>query len=116
MVIDLGQPLGFVLDRVASVVGVEASKIEGVRHQRHRHHRAADRPDHDIGGHAMVMVLNSEKLIAQEFAQIAAISRAQGTVTAKGMVSAKADDTVRAIDAELHLVSFDGRPRVRHCH
>lgn len=31
VVIDLGQPLGFVVDRVASVVGVEASKIEGVQ-------------------------------------------------------------------------------------
>ena len=30
IVIDLGQPLGFVVDRVASVVGVEISKIEDV--------------------------------------------------------------------------------------
>ncbi len=108
VVIDLGQPLGFVVDRVASVVGVEAGKIEGVQGISGTvNTELLTGLIKDIGGHAMVMVLNFEKLIAQEFAQIAAISRAQGTVTAKGMARAAADDTLRAIDAELHLVSFD---------
>ncbi len=108
VVIDLGQPLGFVVDRVASVVGVEASKIEGVQGISGTvNTELLTGLIKDIGGHAMVMVLNFEKLIAQEFAQIAAISRAQGSVAAKGMAHAAADNTVRAIDAELHLVSFD---------
>jgi purine-binding chemotaxis protein CheW len=55
----------------------------------------------------MVMVLNFEKLIAQEFAQIAAISRTQGAVAAKGVAQAAADVSFSALDAELHLVSFD---------
>jgi purine-binding chemotaxis protein CheW len=108
VVIDIGQPLGFVVDRVASVVGVDANKIEGVEGI-----SGTVNTDlltgliKDIGGHAMVMVLNFEKLIAQEFAQIAAISRSQGTVAVQGLTKTADDETVRASDAELHLVSFD---------
>jgi purine-binding chemotaxis protein CheW len=108
VVIDLGQPLGFVVDRVASVVGVDVSKIEGVEGI-----RGTVNTDlltgliKDIGGHAMVMILNFEKLIAQEFSQIAAISRGQSSVAAQGIAKTTADEEGRAIDAELHLVSFD---------
>jgi purine-binding chemotaxis protein CheW len=108
VVIDLGQPLGFVVDRVASVVGVEDSKIEGVEGISGTvNTELLTGLIKDIGGHAVVMVLNFEKLIAQEFAQIAAITHARGTLAAKGMARAAADDGVRAIDAELQLVSFD---------
>jgi purine-binding chemotaxis protein CheW len=108
VVIDLGQPLGFVVDRVASVVGVEASKVEGVEGISGTvNTELLSGLIKDIGGHAMVMVLNFEKLIAQEFAQIAAISRTQSAVSATGLAQAAVDDSVRAVDAELHLVSFD---------
>jgi purine-binding chemotaxis protein CheW len=108
VVIDIGQPLGFVVDRVASVVGVDANKIEGVEGIRGTvNTELLTGLIKDIGGHAMVMILNFEKLIAQEFAQIAAISRSQGAVAAQGLAKAAVDDTVRASDAELHLVSFD---------
>jgi purine-binding chemotaxis protein CheW len=108
VVIDIGQPLGFVVDRVASVVGVEASKIEGVDGI-----RGTVNTDlltgliKDIGGHAMVMILNFEKLIAQEFAQIAAISRNQSSMASQSISKKTTDDDVRVSDAELHLVSFD---------
>ncbi len=108
IVIDIGQPLGFVVDRVASVVGVEASKIEGVEGI-----RGTVNTDlltgliKEIGGHAMVMVLNFEKLIAQEFAQIAAISRSQGGVAAQSLGKKAIADELLVSDAELHLVSFD---------
>ncbi len=108
VVIDIGQPLGFVVDRVASVVGVEASKIEGVEGIRGTvNTELLTGLIKDIGGHAMVMVLNFEKLIAQEFAQIAAISRSQGNVAAQGQVKKASDDDLHASDTELHLVSFD---------
>jgi len=108
VVIDLGQPLGFVVDRVASVVGVDANKIEGVQGISGTvNTELLTGLIKDIGGHAMVMILNFEKLIAQEFAQIAAISRSQGSVAAHGSTKATEDETVRASDAELHLVSFD---------
>jgi purine-binding chemotaxis protein CheW len=108
VVIDLGQPLGFVVDRVASVVGVDASKIEGVEGISGTvNTELLSGLIKDIGGHAMVMVLNFEKLISQEFAQIAAISRSQATVGSQGIAKTKADDNTRTSEAELHLVSFD---------
>ncbi|MCV2361989.1 chemotaxis protein CheW [Paucibacter sp. DJ1R-11] len=108
VVIDLGQPIGFVVDRVASVVGVDASKIEDVGSISGTvNAELLSGLIKDIGGHAMVMVLNFEKLIAQEFAQIAAIGRRSSEGHSPGTAS-----TVQALDTspdddELQLVSFD---------
>lgn len=106
VVIDIGQPMGFVVDRVASVVGVDASKIEGVEGI----HGTVNTEllsglIKDVGEHPMVMVLNFEKLIAQEFAQIAAVSRKENALGPQINGVSSADDPV--IDDELHLVSFD---------
>jgi purine-binding chemotaxis protein CheW len=109
VVIDMGQPMGFVVDRVASVVGVDASKVEGVE-------GISGTVNTDllsglikgIGGHAMVMVLNFEKLIAQEFAQLATIARSQAALASQGLgQTSGGTDADHATDDELHLVSFD---------
>jgi purine-binding chemotaxis protein CheW len=109
VVIDIGQPMGFVVDRVASVVGVDASKLEGVEGiQGTVNTELLSGLIKDVGGHAMVMVLNFEKLIAQEFAQIAAISSKQSVLARQGAgKTADAAEAVRSSDDELHLVSFD---------
>jgi len=105
VVIDIGQPLGFVVDRVTSVVGVESARIEGVGSI-----RGAVNTDllsgllKDVGGHAMIMVLDFAKLIAAEFTEIAALSR---SVAGTQMIGTRTADTVleKASD-ELQLVSF----------
>lgn len=105
VVVDVGQPLGFVVDRVASVVGVEPNQIEDVGAIR-------STVDTDllsglikgVGGHAMIMVLDFEKLIAREFSQIAAISKSAGMA---GTLSASAEDEEEAASDELQLVSFN---------
>lgn len=108
VVINLGEPLGFVVDRVASVVGVDINKIEGLDGG------VGSTVDSellsgiikDVGGHAMVMVLNFQKLIDQEFAHIARMQRDREAagLTAGASSSAKQDVVS---EAELHLVSFD---------
>ena len=105
VVVDVGQPLGFVVDRVASVVGVEPGQIEDVG-------AISSTVDtelisgliKDVGGHAMIMVLDFEKLIAREFAQIAGIARAGG-MAGEARAGAVGDDEQSASD-ELQLVSF----------
>lgn len=106
VVVDVGQPLGFVVDRVASVVGVEPSQIEDVGSIR-------STVDTDlisglikgVGGHAMIMVLDFEKLIAREFAQIAGIAKGSGM--AGGLTASTANDAEEeAASDELQLVSF----------
>ncbi len=105
LVIDIGQPLGFVVDRVASVVGVESSRIEGVESI-----RSTVNTDllsgiiKDVGGHAMIMVLDFARLIAQEFAEIAAVAHAGGM--ASSLAGSDAGEDEETSD-ELQLVSFD---------
>ena len=107
VVINLGEPLGFVVDRVASVVGVDESKIEGLD-------GVGSTVDadllsgiiKDVGGHDMVMVLNFKKLIDQEFAHIARMQRDR---EAAGMSAGASTGSKQegVSEAELHLVSFD---------
>lgn len=107
IVIDIGQPMGFVVDRVVSVVGVDASKIEGVGGIGGTiNTELLSGLIKNTAGHPMVMVLNFEKLIAKEFSQIAEATR---TVAQLGNSAAsKSGDAIeRASDTELHLVSFD---------
>jgi purine-binding chemotaxis protein CheW len=113
VVIDIGQPMGFVVDKVASVVGVEARQIEDVA-------GISSSVDADllsgiikgIEGHPMVMVLNFEKLVRQEFAHIAAmkqrrdVARQVGSTDTASIGQTSADKDA-ASDQELHLVSFE---------
>ena len=106
LVIDFGQPLGFVVDRVASVVGVEPSKIEGVEMIRSTvNTELLSGIIKDVGGHAMIMVLDFAKLIAQEFAEIAAVARSTGMSGSMASSATESDEEV--ISDELQLVSFD---------
>jgi purine-binding chemotaxis protein CheW len=105
LVVDVGQPVGFVVDRVSSVVGVEASHIEDVGSIRTTvNTEALSGLIKDVGGHAMIMVLNFAKLIEREFSQIAAISKSTGVT---GAVEASAQNEEEETSDELQLVSFD---------
>jgi purine-binding chemotaxis protein CheW len=105
LVVDVGQPLGFVVDRVSSVVGVDASQIEEVGSIRTTvNTEVLSSLIKDVGGHAMVMVLDFAKLIEKEFSQIAAISKSKGLA---GAVEAKAQSEEAEVNDELQLVSFD---------
>jgi purine-binding chemotaxis protein CheW len=104
IVIDLGQPLGFVVDRVASVVGVEISKIEDVS-------SISGTVDtelltgllKDVGGHAMIMVLDFAKLIANEFSDIAKLST---STAAQSLLRQEENADDAKFSDELQLVSF----------
>jgi purine-binding chemotaxis protein CheW len=105
LVIDVGQPLGFVVDRVSSVVGVDASQIEDVGSIRTTvNTEVLSSLIKNVGGHAMVMVLDFAKLIEQEFSQIAAISKNAGVT---GAMQASAQNEEEESSDELQLVSFD---------
>lgn len=108
VVVDLGQPMGFVVDRVASVVGVDASKIEGVEGiQGTVNTELLSGLIKDVGGHAMVMVLNFEKLIAQEFAQLTDLYQRQNGNLQSGLHGGQhSASEERNSEEELHLVSF----------
>jgi purine-binding chemotaxis protein CheW len=104
IVIDLGQPLGFVVDRVASVVGVDPKQIEDTSSI-----SATIKAElvsgviKNVGGYPMVMLLDFGKLIASEFAGAAAA--AARPREGSGWQPEAATDA--KIDDELQLVSFE---------
>jgi len=103
VVIDLGQPMGFVVDRVASVVGVEPEKIEDVESIRSTvNTELLSGLLKDVGGHKMIMVLDFAKLIANEFSSLSQ------AVNHDHMSSAgsKQESEAEVISDELQLVSF----------
>lgn len=109
VVIDLGQPLGFVVDRVTSVVGVEPVKIDDVGSIKGTvNTELLSGLLKDVGGHEMIMVLDFAKLIEAEFADIAALSnRSSVAVGSEHFVgSSIADADVEKSSDELQLVSF----------
>lgn len=108
LVIDLGQPLGFVVDRVSSVVGVEPGRIEdvGALTTTVKTELLAGLLK-EVGGFPMVMVLDFEQLIRNEFAAIAHLARSTAAGALGALEHEDEHDDEEAISDELQLVSFE---------
>lgn len=105
LVIDVGQPLGFVVDRVSSVMGVDVGHIEDVGSiSTTVNTEVLSGLIKDAGGHAMVMVLDFAKLIEREFSHIAAITKSSSVANA---AQAQAQSEEEDSSDELQLVSFN---------
>lgn len=105
LVIDLGQPLGFVVDRVTSVVDIDAANIEGIESIRETiNSELLSGMIKNIGGHPMIMIIDFAKLIAQQFDHLAAMVRRGDAGTA---APSTGDTGLLEVDDELQLVSFD---------
>lgn len=106
VVIDLVQPLGFVVDRVVSVINVDLDHIEDVEDIRTTiDSQLLSGLLKDVGGFPMVMILDFSKVIAKEFAAIASLARSHDP----SRVGTALDRTESDIDGqrdELQLVSF----------
>jgi purine-binding chemotaxis protein CheW len=106
IVIDLGQPLGFVVDRVASVVSVDRARIESPGSIKSTvNTELLSGLLKDVGGHPMIMVLDFARLIASQFTDMPAAERSDGAhhIEASGATEAAAE----AVSAELQFVSFE---------
>jgi purine-binding chemotaxis protein CheW len=113
LVIDLGQPLGFVVDRVASVLSAEADEVESaasieslvradyVSGVIRRRLGGADEPER------LLMVLDFERLVREHFAQLQMQRAAAGGLgaAAAGRYGA-AESAAATAEDELRLVSF----------
>ena len=105
VVIDLGQPLGFVVDRVASVVSVDRSQIESPGSIKSTvNTELLSGLLKDVGGHKMIMVLDFGRLIASQFsaARMASADSGGSNVSVSPL-----DAAPEAISAELQFVSFE---------
>jgi purine-binding chemotaxis protein CheW len=104
LVINLGTPMGFVVDRVASVIAVDEETIESVA-------GLSSSIDTDLltgvvksSGGEMIMILDFGRLISNEFASVAFGAKEAGIGHAQDAMYG-ADDEEVASD-ELQLVSF----------
>lgn len=106
VVIDQGQqPLGFVVDRVVSVVGVDPRHIEDTGAiSATVNTELISGLLKDVGGYQMIMVLDFGKLIAAEFSDTVA-ARSQTGATLESVQRNEAKD--EKINDELHLVNFE---------
>lgn len=106
LVLDYGEPLGFVVDRVMSVIAVDPSQLEAVE-------AIASSVDTEllsglitgVGDQGMVMVLDFRKVIEREFTQLAGAGRARDTGAAGHVGNGATEDDGPPAD-ERQLVSF----------
>ena len=109
LVINLGQPLGFVVDRVASVVNIEpdelqpAGQIQGIVQAEYLS-GVIQRASAD-GSCRLMMVLDFQRLVADQFAGMAQAAQRTGS-SANDAGSGPAEADTAATSDELRLVSF----------
>lgn len=105
VVVDVGQPVGFVVDRVASVIGVEPGQIEDIGDS-----GGAIDAEYlagmikQAGGHPITMIVEFAQLIAEEFALIAKAAQTGAALVRKTAETVR-DEEAGAPD-EIQLVNF----------
>lgn len=103
VVIDLGQPLGFIVDRVTSVISVEPHQIEDVTDIKQTvNSELLIGVLKNVAGYSMVMLLDFARLIAHEFAAIQQCSQRQDMSLTAVDTPTEDDD----VSDEWQLVSF----------
>lgn len=107
VVLDQGSPIGFVVDRMANVVTVDAERIEPASSLRGTvDTELLTGMIKDAKGGSMVMILDSVQLVQREFSSIAAQrSSAGGLIGSDGTASVSV--SVDAVVDEDQLVSFE---------
>ncbi|MGN7610960.1 chemotaxis protein CheW [Magnetococcales bacterium HHB-1] len=107
VVVDVGTSVGFVVDRVSRVVTVDEEKIEGVDSiQSTVNTEVLTGVVKDVGEHAMVMMLDVKKLVAQDFISITQSDK-KSTSSDSGSSSDKKSSEDELVDGdEVQLVSY----------
>ena len=105
LVINLGTPIGFVVDQVTSVNTVEPQQMDDTSGiQATVNAEFLSGVIKDVGQYAMVMVLNFERLIKTEFSAITQRTAQKSGSDLAGQV--QTETRQNASDEELQLVSF----------
>jgi len=104
VVVDVGQACGFVVDRVSNVVGVEPGQIEAASSINGTVDAALlSGIIKDVGGHAMIMVLDFLKLIEREYSNLGVGSKKNAVADRDFALSGGQNEVA---GDELQLVSF----------
>lgn len=110
LVIDLGQALGFVVDRVASVVRVEDRQIEpatAIRSVvRAEYLTGVIRRPMSDGGVQLLLVLDFERLVREQFELLRRREQAAGRVASAGTAGDGEPPVAAAVAEDRRVVSF----------
>lgn len=108
VVLDRGQPIGIVVDRVVSVVSVEAGRIEDAAAvETSIRSELLKGVIKNEGALGLVMVLDAGRLIEEEFAALAQSGLSAGGLAGHGAESPAAVQAEAVVDDEIQLVSFE---------
>jgi purine-binding chemotaxis protein CheW len=104
IVLNLGQPLGFVVDRVSSVIMVDDEQIEPVSDvQTTIDTQLLTGLLKQVGGHELVMIIDFGALVRDSFSENSLLQRVAGNA---GSLSLSGDESDEETSDELQLVSF----------
>ncbi|MBF0285179.1 MAG: chemotaxis protein CheW [Magnetococcales bacterium] len=108
VVVDVGMPVGFVVDRVSRVVTVEPDKIETVDSiQATVNTELLTGVVKECGDHAMVMMLDVQRMMDIDFKDIAGQRRRERSVKESGASQTQAEKSAEEGGGdEMQLVSF----------
>ncbi len=109
LVINLGTPVGFIVDQVSSVVTAQLDQIEGVdRIEATINSQLLSGVLKKVGGHEMVMILDFQRLLDEQFAGIGqGASAAADSAGSAGLADlAAAHASTEDNSDEMQLVSF----------
>lgn len=113
VVIQIGQPLGFVVDHVASVLNIEAGELEPASAIQSvvatDYLTGVIKRARADGGHDLLMVLDFERLVAAHFSQVDRLRHDDGRSASANQgngAMAEADAEDEGSSDELRLVSF----------
>ena len=108
LVINLGQPLGFVVDRVASVVSIEPGEVESADSIQSivnaDYLTGVIKRQNADGSHDMLLSIDFARLIEGQFSAVAASRTREASGSSLGSASTTQEET--AASDELRLVSF----------
>ena len=106
IIINLGQPVGFIVDQVSNVVAVEKEKIEaadGISADVKRDFLKGIIKD--LGGLSLIMILSFEALIDYEFSQLTVV-QTQNSGTGSSYVLSPGKEKSGASQTDRQMISF----------
>ena len=110
LVIDIGQPLGFVVDRVSSVISVEPSEMESASAvqtvARTDYLTGVIRRAQPDGSTQLLMALDFEHLVKETFSQVRQRAQPGGSVSMRQDMAAPSETQNPVGGDDLRLVSF----------
>ncbi len=107
LVVEITQPLGFIVDHVSNVIHVESDQIEEVAGIQENIDKEILRGViKNVSGFSMVMILNFSKILQREFASLFLGAKNGGRKVSVASLKRETEEQTEKVSEEVQLVSF----------